>query len=249
MDDNIKHYREEISAKCSTWLCVALLIVALLVDRSAIAAELGWQLKQRSNAAGDTEVYATPSGFKLVYVASGLTIVATPPSWKSQIFNPRKKTRYAESLKDMSHEIGSLVATMSEDYVTSDPKQVKVATYFGHKATLYTFKGHFSKSGPFTGEVWYATDIPVYKELAEYYSTAAMLPHARSVRLMPLEIKINRAGHAVEPCITKEIKPFMPPPHFFDVPPNYKLGKQAFDIAGSALGDFMEVLKNEDNHP
>lgn len=166
MADNVNHYREQIGAKCPTWLCVALLIVALLVDRSAIAAEHGWELKQRCVGGGDTETYATPGGFKLVYVASGLTIVATAPAWKSQIFNPRRKTRYAESLKDMSHEIGSLVATMSEDYVTSDPKQVKVATYLGHKAVLYTFKGSCSKSGSFTGEAWYATDIPVYKELA-----------------------------------------------------------------------------------
>lgn len=66
---------------------------------------------------------------------------------------------------------------------------------------------------------------------------------------MPLEVKINRPGHAVEPCITKEIAPFAPPPHFFDVPSNYKLGKHAFDIAGSELGDFMEVLKTESDHP
>ena len=59
---------------------------------------------------------------------------------------------------------------------------------------------------------------------------------------MPLWYKyVYRDGKTSEIIVTKEIKPFTAPPHFWEVPPHFKTEHRVFDMANvlqdSLLGE------------
>jgi len=221
---------------------LTVLAIALLIEQSANAAEKGWMLRQSTIGTGDTEAYLTPTCFKMIYLVSGLTIVATAPRWKAQIFNPRKQARFTETLPDLGREIRSIVAFTNQDISPTSFQKDKTAVVLGHKALRYKFEVNVGTTGLHKGETWFATDMPIFKDLAEYGATVCMQPAMRSIRFWPLESKVYLEHRSIDFISTKEIKPFTAPPHFWDVPSNYKIGKSAFGIEGSNL---ESILKEE----
>src|SRR5277367_409202 len=153
---------------------LTVLAIALLIEQSANAAEKGWMLRQSTIGTGDTEAYLTPTCFKMIYLVSGLTIVATAPRWKAQIFNPRKQARFTETLPDLGREIRSIVAFTNQDISPTSFQKDKTAVVLGHKALRYKFEVNVGTTGLHKGETWFATDMPIFKDLAEYGATVCM---------------------------------------------------------------------------
>jgi hypothetical protein len=218
----------------------AIFLLDVLLVAPTTAAEHGWMVRQTAKGAGPTELYSTAHGFKYVYLTSGLTIMATAPKWQTFIFNPREKTCYAETLSELRRQVLSLESMGGQEVVAKDWHKEGAGTFLGHPATLYKFEPQLSHSRARRGETWYAKDIPVYKEFAEYYAAVCGLP---ALDCIPLQSKYgDDDGHSWDILVTQEIKPFEPPIHFWEVPAGYKTKKSAFGLA-----DNLEEMLRQEN--
>src|SRR5271170_4203637 len=157
-------------------LCAISISTVLLAANAAQASDKGWVVRQYIKGAGSTELYCTAHGSKFVYLSTGLTIMASAPKWQSTMFNPLKSAYYPQTLKELARQISSISAVTGQDLLARDWKKDKASTFLGHPAIRYIFERKLSDGRTQTGETWYATDIPTYKEFSEYISATCSLP-------------------------------------------------------------------------
>jgi hypothetical protein len=124
----------------------------------------------------------------------------------------------------------------------------KPGTILGQPAICYSYKytAKNISSKVLAAESWYAKEIPICKAVAEFFAISRGTP---TVELLPLQTTFYEEHKHVYTSVdimhTSEIKPFNPPPHFWDLPPSYKKATGPFGVwsdSGDDSGAFAREM-------